>query len=139
MSALPAPIIVDTNIIFSALLKNRTKFAEVLLAENHKFFICEMVLVELFKYKEKIVRLSGLSEDELIQLFQVFLKTMHLYKEELISIENRQLAYQLCYDIDKNDTAHVALTLELDGLLWTGDKVLKEGLLKKGFNQFFEH
>ena len=139
MSALPAPIIVDTNIIFSALLKNRTKFAEVLLAENHKFFICEMVLVELFKYKEKIVRLSGLSEDELIQLFQVFLKTMHLYKEELISIENRQLAYQLCYDIDKNDTAHVALTLELDGLLWAGDKVLKEGLLKKGFKQFFEH
>ncbi len=139
MSALPAPIIVNTNIIFSALLKNRTKFAEVLLAENHKFFICEMVLVELFKYKEKIVRLSGLSEDELIQLFQVFLKTMHLYKEELISIENRQLAYQLCYDIDKNDTAHVALTLELDGLLWAGDKVLKEGLLKKGFKQFFEH
>lgn len=139
MRALPAPIIVDTNIIFSALLKNHTKFAEVLLAENHKFFICEMVLVELFKYKEKIVRLSGLSEDELIQLFQVFLKTMHLYKEELISIENRQLAYQLCYDIDKNDTAHVALTLELDGLLWTGDKVLKDGLLKKGFKQFFEH
>ncbi len=139
MRALKPPIIVDTNIIFSALLRNQTKFTEVLLSNEHEFFICEMVLVELFKYKEKITRLSGLSEDEVITLFQTLLKTLHLYKEELISFENRQLAYQLCHDIDKNDTAHVALTLELNGLLWTGDKALKDGLLKKNFEQFFDY
>lgn len=133
------PVIVDTNILFSALLTNRSKFAETLLATENDFFICEMVLVELFKHKEKIINLSGLSEDEIIQLYQIYLKKIHLYKEELISIENRQKAYQLCHDIDKNDSAHVALTLELNGLLWTGDKILKEGLLKKGFKQFFDY
>ena len=133
------PVIVDTNILFSALLTNRSKFVETLLATEHDFFVCEMVLVELFKHKEKIVKLSGLSEDEIIQLYQIYLKKIHLYKEELISLENRQQAYQLCYDIDKNDSAHVALTLELNGLLWTGDKILKEGLIRKGFNQFFDY
>lgn len=133
------PVIVDTNILFSALLTNRSKFADTLLATENDFFVCEMVLVELFKHKEKIVKLSGLSEDEIIQLYQIYLKKIHLYKEELISLENRQQAYQLCYDIDKNDSAHVALTLELDGLLWTGDKILKEGLIRKGFQQFFDY
>ena len=133
------PVIVDTNILFSALLTNRSKFADTLLATENDFFVCEMVLVELFKHKEKIVKLSGLSEDEIIQLYQIYLKKIHLYKEELISLENRQQAYQLCYDIDKTDSAHVALTLELNGLLWTGDKILKEGLIRKGFNQFFDY
>lgn len=31
----------------------------------------------------------------------------------------------------------VALTLALDGLLWTGDKVLKAGLTERGFDRFF--
>jgi predicted nucleic acid-binding protein len=133
------PIIVDTNILFSALLSHRSKFADVLLTTENKFFVCELVLVELFKHKEKITQVSRLSEDDIIQLYQIYLKKVHFYKEELISIENRQSAYQLCHDIDKNDSAHVALTLELNGLLWTGDKILKEGLLKKGFTQFFDY
>ncbi len=139
MKASKLPVIVDTNILFSALLTNRSKFAETLLATENDFFVCEMVLVELFKHKEKIIKVSGLSEDEIIQLYQIYLKKIHLYKEELISLENRQQAYQLCHDIDKNDSVHVALTLELKGLLWTGDKILKEGLLKKGFKQFFDY
>lgn len=139
MKTSKAPVIVDTNILFSALLKNRSRFAETLLATDNDFFVCEMVLVELFKHKEKIIKVSGLSEDEIIQLYQIYLKKIHLYKEDLISLENRQQAYQLCHDIDKNDSAHVALTLELKGLLWTGDKILKESLLQKGFKQFFDY
>jgi predicted nucleic acid-binding protein len=133
------PIIVDTNILFSALLSHRSRFADVLLNTENKFFVCELVLVELFKHKEKIIQVSRLSEDDIIQLYQIYLKKVHFYKEELISVENRQAAYQFCHDIDKNDSAHVALTLELNGLLWTGDKILKEGLLKKGFTQFFDY
>jgi hypothetical protein len=32
----------------------------------------------------------------------------------------------------------VALTLELDGLLWTGDKKLITGLRERGFDKFFD-
>lgn len=41
-------------------------------------------------------------------------------------------------EIDINDVAYVALALELNGRLWTGDKPLKAGLIAKGFDRFFE-
>jgi predicted nucleic acid-binding protein len=31
----------------------------------------------------------------------------------------------------------VALTLEIDGRLWSGDEMLKDNLRNKGFNKFF--
>ncbi|MEW6379762.1 MAG: PIN domain-containing protein [bacterium] len=58
-----SPVVVDTNILFSALLRTGSSMAEVLLKHEQPFFICETVLVELFKLKEKIVRLSQLSEE----------------------------------------------------------------------------
>ena len=73
-----------------------------------------------------------------MRIYQILLKRITLYKEDLIALDHRAVAYALCKDIDESDTPHVALTLELEGLLWTGDKKLKEGLRRKGFNQFFE-
>lgn len=50
-----------------------------------------------------------------------------------MSIGSWTEAWRLCRDVDENDTAYVALTLELDAVLWTGDKELETGLRKKGF------
>lgn len=136
--AKPKPVIVDTNILFSALLSTQSSFAETLLKSEHQFFVCEQILVEMFKHKEKIARLSKLSESDLIRFYYILLKRLYLFKEDLLSLENRKKAFELCRDIDETDTPHVALTLELDGLLWTGDKALKEGLKLKGFTQFFK-
>ena len=33
---------------------------------------------------------------------------------------------------------YVALTLHLDGRLWTEDGILRDGLRARGFNRFFE-
>ena len=84
------------------------------------------------------MKISRISEEEILLIYKILLKHISLYKENLILHENRILAYELCQDIDESDTPHVALTLELNGLLWTGDKKLKEGLKRQGFEQFFE-
>ncbi|NES21459.1 MAG: PIN domain-containing protein [Symploca sp. SIO3E6] len=131
-------VIVDTNILFSALLRKNSRFIELLLDPNYDFFICEQVLVELFKRKEKILKASQLKEEEIVKIYQILLKRINLYKEDLIAAEHIATAYELCRDIDETDTPHVALTIELEGLLWTGDKKLKEGLQRKGFVQLFE-
>lgn len=131
-------IIVDTNILFSALLTQQSQFTEMLLISDHRFYICELVLVELFKHKEKIVRLSRLSEDDVLRIYHILLRRLNVYKEDLIMPENRIAAYTLCKSIDPSDTPHVALTLELNGLLWTGDNILKQGLKRQGFAAFFE-
>lgn len=133
------PVIVDTNIIFSILLNNNSPLAKILLSGDFSFYIGEIVLVELFKHKDKIVRLSRLTDDELVKFYHILLRKINFYKEDLIQVENLRFAYELCEDIDVNDTLNIALTLELQGLLWTGDRRLKQGLISKGFHRFFEY
>ena len=70
-------------------------------------------------------------------MYYLLLRKVTIFKEDLISLANRRVAQTLCQGIDENDIPHVALTLELSGLLWTGDQKLKSGLQAKDFNQFF--
>ena len=79
---LQRPIIVDTNILFSAMLRKKSGFAEVLLNSTHQFYICEQVILEIFKHKEKLVKSSQLSEDEIINLYRILLKYLNLFKED---------------------------------------------------------
>ena len=52
--------------------------------------------------------------------------------EELISERSWISAYGLTKDVDEDDTPFVALALELNTKLWTGDKTLAKGLYQKG-------
>jgi predicted nucleic acid-binding protein len=88
-------IIVDTNILFSTLLNSQSSFTKILLRADYRFFVCEQVLVELFKRKEKLVKVSQLSEDAIVRIYQILLKRVTLYKEDLIALENRTAAYTL--------------------------------------------
>jgi predicted nucleic acid-binding protein len=45
-------------------------------------------------------------------------------------------ARRLCREIDPKDTPFIALTLHLDGRLWTDDELIN-GLRPKGFDRFF--
>ncbi len=133
-----ARVVVDTNIIFSALISGEeSAFTETLLRSENEFFVCESTIVEIFKHKEKIVEFARISEDDLVHWYHLLLKNLQLYKEDLIAPEHRKAAYGLCRDIDETDTPHVALALELKALLWTGDKKLKNKLEGKGFDDFF--
>ena len=93
---------------------------------------------EIFSLIPKIVRCSHLTKEEIIISFYELLRNVELYNESFISESALKKAYELCKDIDDKDTLFVALTFEFDGLLWTGDKVLKNGLSKKGFSKFFK-
>ena len=131
------PVVVDTNILFSTLLRARSEFSDILFREEPRFVVNELVLTELFRHKEKISRLSHLSEDEMIRLYHELVRTLDLYKEDLLSPSARREAYRLCREVDPTDAPHVAIALEIDGLLWTGDEQLKDGLREQGFDHFY--
>jgi len=134
----PVAVVVDTNIFFSALLSSHTTFGETILTSTeHVFYVSETTVAELFEHKEKLVRSSRMSPDDLATTFHLFLRRLTLIKEESLSQSNRDMAYRLCQHIDPEDAPHVALALELDALLWTGDKKLREGLRAQGFDRFF--
>jgi predicted nucleic acid-binding protein len=62
------------------------------------------------------------------------LSNINFVSEELISKQSWILALELTKDIDEDDTPFVALSLELNAKLWTGDKVLSKGLANKVAN-----
>lgn len=78
-----------------------------------------------------------MKEDEILTSLYEILKNIEFYNENLISKCHWEQAYKLCKDIDLKDIPFIALTLEIDGMLWTGDRRLTEGLRPKGFERFF--
>ena len=80
---------------------------------------------------------TKINEIKLYELFNRIFEQIHFINEKLISIENRKTAYELCKDVDEDDTPFIALALEIDAFLWTGDKKLKKHLIEKNFKDFF--
>jgi len=114
-------VVVDTNILFSALLAEASRLRDILLESEHQFYAPNYLFVELFRYKDKIEKVGKLQEDDLLTYLQMMLEKIHFIQINLINDTNRQTAYDLCKDIDIKDTVFVALCLELDAYLWTGD------------------
>jgi predicted nucleic acid-binding protein len=128
-------IIVDSGIIFSSLLNQHSSISDVLFRKEFDFVMPKYAYIELFKYKEKITRFSRHNEEEILEILYKLLKNINIFDENLIAPNTLKKAYRLVKDIDEKDIIFVALTIEVDGLLWTGDKKLVKGLQKKGFNK----
>ena len=131
-------VVIDANRIFSALIASNGSLRRILRDATEFTFHCpKYVLVELFKHKERISAASGLSEAELLGLLHELLERIRFFDEDAIGIGRWTEAWRLCRDVDENDTAYVALALELNAELWTSDRELETGLRKKGFTRFF--
>lgn len=131
------PVIVDTNIVFSALVNKNSKIATLLLRSEQPLLMPKYGFVELFKYKEKICAVSKHSQDEVLELLYELIRHIDFFDENSISAEALQKAWALVKNVDAKDLLFVALTIEIGGLLWTGDKQLRLGLEAKGFSAFF--
>ena len=131
-------VVLDTNLLFSALLSRSMSFRETLFNSPVRFFAAKYLIVEIFKHKERIIKASKAPEEKVYAYLHEVLARIEFINEDFISTKSYLQANWLCRDIDENDTAHLALTLELEAEIWTNDEVLKIGLRKKGFNRFFE-
>lgn len=114
--------------MFSAIHTKSSYTRRKLLDSPFIFYTPNYLIVELFKHRQRIVEKSKATEEDVLSYLNLVIQKVHFFNEELISIENFFTAYHLCKGVDENDTAYVALTLELDGQLWTRDEELKAGL-----------
>jgi predicted nucleic acid-binding protein len=135
----PATIVVDTNILFSLLLRGENALRKRILTDSAAMFYSpRFVFVELFKHKERIAQATDLNEEALAECLHELLARVQFIEEGGIPIGTWMEARRLCRDVDPKDTPFIALTLYLDGRLWTGDDKLKAGLRVRGFDRFFE-
>jgi predicted nucleic acid-binding protein len=134
-----ARTVVDTSVLFALLLREASAQRRRFLTTDACAFFCpRFVFVELFKHKQRIVQATELNEDELLECLYELLAAVHFVEEGALPIGTWMEARRLCRDVDPKDTPFVALTLHLDGQLWTSDFALKAGLRAKGFDRFFE-
>ena len=132
-------VVVDANIAFKCLAAQRGDLRDRLgPSANLKFYSPRFLFVELFKHKERLARATRLNEEELLQALHTLTSRLDFITEANIHLGTWMEAHRLCKDVDEADTPYVALTLHLDGRLWTDDKELKAGLRASGFNRFFE-
>lgn len=131
-------VIVDFNKIFSALISISSGIREILIRSDADMFAPNFIVIELFEKKEKLLKLTKLPTDKFNEFLHLIIERITFVALEKISPTHLTNAWELCKDIDEKDFAYIALALELNGRLWTGDKPLKAGLIAKGFDRFFE-
>lgn len=128
-------IIVDANIVFSAILNTNSRIADLLLNSKGTFdFLApDYLQTELRKYHGKISMISKMSIKE-IEIIEykitkpiIFMSGIHIPSIKWIQAED------LVKDVDDKDIPYVAFSLFYKCKIWSGDKVLRKGIENKGF------
>lgn len=129
-------VIVDTNIVFSAILSSRGKIGELLLNKpaEIQYFSPKFLLEELTIHTQKILDLTGLSEIEYQQVKTYVIQHITFVDNTEVSITNWHRSFYLLEGADEKDIPFLALALEVDGYLWTGDKKLVKALQLRHFD-----
>ena len=131
-------IIVDANIVFSGILKSDGKIGDLLINSGglYKFISPYFLRVEIQKHHDKLVNISKLTLDQVLESeYQIF-KSINFISDEQISLSNWDLAENLVFDIDRKDVSYIAFSKQFKAKVWSGDRVLIKGLAKKGFTNF---
>jgi predicted nucleic acid-binding protein len=130
-------IIVDTNIVFSALLNTNSRIGRLLLDTRDKFefYSCKYLQKEIRHHLDRIRQYSRLNDNDLFELISLVESRIFFIDEELLPTSVIANAREWVSDIDFDDFAFIAITAHLNGLLWTGDKKLSNGLRQKGYNR----
>ena len=130
-------IVVDTNIIFSTLLNSNSTIGGLLFnSDKHfEFYSCSYMRYEIQKHWERLKKISKLSDEQLQVSYTQVLSKLKFINEEIIPVETWLASEQITKGIDIDDTDFVALTKFLKATLWTGDKVLYNGLKRLEFKK----
>lgn len=133
-------IVVDTNIIFSAILNPNGKIGDLLLdpLDRFSFFAPDFLVTELDRHHQKLVALSKLAESDILFLEKMVLSKVNFVDLEVLTEESWAKAIELVKQIDEFDAPFVALSLNLNTFLWSGDKKLRNGLKLIGYDRIVD-
>ncbi len=132
-------IIVDTNIVFSSLIRSRRiqRIMTELYRKGYTIHTARELIEELKKHKEKILQYTSLPVRLLETIIEeLFPKILTLHHTDTIPYQIREKAKELVRDMDPDDWPFVALAMYLEVPLWTGDKGIIELSVRTRFRHF---
>jgi len=114
-------LIVDTNILISALIKDST-IRRLLFYPNFEFYTSEQVLIEVNRHIPLISKKASVPLEEVYMLFFFLLSYVTIVPFSKF-VHKFDEAHKIMRTIDEKDTTFVALALATpnDGI-WTEDK-----------------
>jgi predicted nucleic acid-binding protein len=130
-------IVVDTNVIVSAILHPSGKIGELLMysQKDFQFYSPYLVKDEIKRHQIKLLQLSQMESDDFDIIRDLIFNCITFISEEQIPFEYWQNALPIVREVDIDDIAFVVLAEYIDAKLWTGDKKLLSGIFKKGFQR----
>jgi predicted nucleic acid-binding protein len=79
-----------------------------------------------------MLKISGYTKNDLKFLKRTLYHHIEFIDPEIVQRESWLKGLEMTSDIDEKDTPFVALAIDLEGALWTGDKKLIKGLRSRG-------
>lgn len=130
-------IVIDTNIVFSAMLNTQSKIGQIIINGSlyFKFYSINLLKEEINKHQKKLLSISGYSVAQYQNIYSEIISKITFVDDIFLLDSEIDFALILTHDIDVNDTLFVALANQLKAYIWTGDKQLSLGLQTKGYNK----
>ncbi|MBI5872157.1 PIN domain-containing protein [archaeon] len=132
-------LIIDANVLFSALIKNSLT-AELIFEEELILSTPEFIIAEFLKYEDIILEKTHRTKEEFIQI-------RHMLKDIITLVPKEEYAKFIekaeKFSPDLKDTLYLALALKLKCAVWSNDKKIRNqnkvriystGELKKELN-----
>lgn len=130
--------IVDTNVIFSAILNPKSEIGRFIMSSSRKvveFYAPDYLGVEIERYVSKLKELAGVEEKVIRRIITLIYSQVTFISDAQIPFECYKNAVPYVRDVDMDDLVFVALTDFLDETLWTGDMKLYHELKSKGYEK----
>tara|TARA_Y100000310_G_C20595802_1_gene770421 strand:+ start:428 stop:838 length:411 start_codon:yes stop_codon:yes gene_type:complete len=117
-------IVIDSNILFSALIRDSLT-RRLILDYEGLFLFPEFIFEEMEKHKNVLLNKSEMSEEDFFHLLQLILKKVTIVPNETL-IPYRKEALEIVKNIDLDDVLFFACALAFsDSIIWSDDKKLK--------------
>jgi predicted nucleic acid-binding protein len=129
--------VIDSNIVFSAILNPNSPIGQIIL-NGSKFFTflsVDQLKNEIDHHEDKILKISGLNQTDYDRIYELIFSKIKFVNQFLINADNYNKADELTKDIDPDDLLFVGLSIQYRCKLWSGDKRLIKGLQDKGIRQ----
>lgn len=120
-------IVIDTNILIAALIRNGL-VRESLNNHNINFIFPEYGINEIYCYKDEIMTKAEISEREFNILLLRLLKYIKLIPLEII-IDFREEADKIIGNIHKEDAVFIATALAFNCPIWSDDNISRTDVL----------
>ena len=130
-------LVVDANVVFSVMLRADGRMAKAWWdAQRRLKLIAPTALKsEIEEHRTRLAKGIKCSVEDTYELEALVLKEVNIVSDELVSRAAKEDATNALMSIDADDTPYLALAIQYQCGLWTGDLRLLRKLARKGYRQ----